>query len=174
MKKNILMQTNLLVCLVIVVGFLLTAALSYRANYSASLESIEQVSDLTSEGIYYQMSTTFTKPVNVSLTMANDSLLHEALAQEADRLDDPAYIETIREDLHTYQNKYRYDSVFLVSAASARYYNFNGLDRVLEPGDPENFWYFDDLLSSDAEYTMNVDNDQVAGADNAITASSIR
>ena len=40
MKKNILMQTNLLVCLVIVVGFLLTAALSYRANYSASLESI--------------------------------------------------------------------------------------------------------------------------------------
>ncbi|MTQ98251.1 diguanylate cyclase [Pseudoflavonifractor sp. BIOML-A6] len=169
MKKNILMQTNLLVCLVIVVGFLLTAALSYRANYSASLENIEQVSDLTSEGIYYQMSTTFTKPVNISLTMANDSLLHETLAQEADRLDDPAYIETIREYLHTYQNKYRYDSVFLVSAASARYYNFNGLDRVLEPGDPENFWYFDDLLSSDAEYTMNVDNDQVAGADNAIT-----
>lgn len=82
MKKNILMRTNLLVCLIIIVGFLLTAVLSYRANYSASLQNIEEVSSLTSEGIYYQMATTFTKPVNVSLTMANDSLLREYLSGE--------------------------------------------------------------------------------------------
>lgn len=169
MKKNILMHTNVLVCLVIVVGFLLTALLSYRANYSASLQNIEQVSALTSEGIYYQMSTTFSKPVNVSLTMANDSLLQGVLMEEEQRIDDPSYIETIKEYLNTYQNKYNYDSIFLVSAATARYYNFNGLDRVLEPGHPENSWYYDELLTTPAEYTMNVDNDEVAGAENAVT-----
>ena len=36
--------------------------------------------------------------------------------------------------------------VFLVSAATGRYYNFNGLDRVLVKGDPENAWYYDCLL----------------------------
>ena len=169
MKKNILLQTNLRVCLVIAAGFLLTATLSYRANYSASLQNIEQVSALTSEGIYYQMSTTFTKPVNISLTMANDSLLKSLLIEEPERLEDATYIDTIREYLHTYQIKYGYDSVFLVSAATGRYYNFNGLDRVLAPEDAENTWYYDDLLGSEAEYTMNVDNDEVSGAGNAIT-----
>ena len=127
------------------------------------------MSDLTSEGIYYQISTTFNKPVNISLTMANDSLLHDVLIQEKERMDDPEFIRTIREYLSTYQEKYGYDSVFLVSASTSRYYNFNGLDRVLTPDDPENFWYFDSLLGTDEDYTMNVDNDQVEGAGNAIT-----
>ncbi len=169
LKKNILVQTNVLVCVVVVIGFFLTALLSYRANLSTSLKSVEQVSDLTSEGIYYQMSTTFSKPVNISLTMANDSLLHDLLAQESKHLEDPAYVETLKAYLNNYQEKYSYDSVFLVSAASSRYYNFNGLDRVLEQDDPENVWYYEELLPSDADYTMNVDNDEVAGADNAIT-----
>ena len=168
MKKNILLRTNVLVCLIIVAGFLVTAVLSYRANYSTSLENIEQVSSLTSEGIYYQMTTTFTKPVNISLTMANDSLLKELLAREDPAEADPAYVEVVRGYLEAYRVKYGYDSVFLVSEATKRYYNFNGLDRVLLPEDPENVWYYD-LAASDAEYTVVVDNDEVAGADNNIT-----
>ena len=51
MKKNILIRTNLLVCLIIVIGFLITAFLSYQMNYTVSLDNIDQVSSLTSEGI---------------------------------------------------------------------------------------------------------------------------
>ena len=82
MKERILLKTNLLVCLVIIAGFLITAFLSYRANYSASIENIEQVSALTSEDIYYQINSILTKPVNISLTMANDSLLKDFLIGE--------------------------------------------------------------------------------------------
>ena len=53
--------------------------------------------------------------------------------------------------LENYQAKYCYDSVFLVSAATARYYNFNGLDRVLSPDDPEDVWYFDGLVNYNVE-----------------------
>ena len=168
-KKNILIQTNLLVCSIIVVGFLLTTILSYRANFSSSLENLQQVTDLTSEGIYHQISTAFNKPVNISLTMANDSLLHDVLILEKENPDNPGIIQKISEYLNTYQEKYGYDSVFLVSAATSRYYNYNGLDRVLRPDDPENSWYFDSLPDTDVDYTMNVDNDQVEGAGNAIT-----
>lgn len=168
MKKNILMRTNFLVCLIIVAGFLGTAVLSYRTNYSASLQSIEQVSDLTSEGIYYQMTSTFAKPVNVSLTMANDSLLRDFLSEEAGHLDDSDYTETLQGFLSGYRDKYGYDSVFLVSTATGRYYNFNGLDRVLTQGNPENDWYYN-LLESGLDYSMNVDNDEVEGAQNEVT-----
>lgn len=169
MKDRILLKTNVMVCLVIVIGFFLTAVLSYRSNFSAALENIEQVSDLTSEGIYYQMTNILSKPVNVSLTMANDSLLKTLLFEEPQQLDNAAYTDTIAQYLQAYQSKYGYDSVFLVSAATSRYYNFSGLDRVLERGDPENVWYYDGLLPSQAEFAMNVDNDEVAQADNAIT-----
>ncbi len=168
MKKNILMRTNILVCLVIIIGFTTTAVLSYQANYTASVQNIEQVSALTSEGIYYQLTSIFTKPVNISLTMANDSLLKGFLADEKTQLDNQVYIETIREYLDAYRAKYQYDSVFLVSAATNRYYNFNGLDRVLEQGNPENDWYFG-MLKSEEDSTMNVDNDAAASAQNEIT-----
>lgn len=168
MKKNLLMRTNLLVCLIILAGFSLTAILSYHANYSASLKNIEQVSDLTSEGIYYQIAGIFTKPINISLTMANDSLLREFLADEKSHPDDAAYIETLRVYLDTYRMKYGYDSVFLASAASARYYNFNGLDRILTKDSSENDWFYN-MLQSSEDFNMNVDNDEVEGAENNIT-----
>lgn len=168
MKKNILVRTNILICAVIIAGFILTAALSYRANYSASIESIEQVSTLTSEGIYYQINRTFTKPVNISLTMANDSLLKELLSAESGSLADKQYTEKIQNYLSTYQEKYDYESVFLVSRESGRYYTYKGLDRVLKEGDAENDWYFQ-MLDSKEDYSMNVDNDEVIGAENEIT-----
>lgn len=168
MKKNILLRTNLLVCLVIIIGFAMTAVLSYQANYSASVQNIEQISELTSEGIYYQLTSIFTKPVNISLTMANDSLLKDFLSEEKAQLNNPEYIETIQEYLNAYRDKYQYDSIFLVSTATGRYYNFNGLDRVLTRDNAENDWYFG-LLENNADYIMNVDNDEVTGAGNEIT-----
>lgn len=170
MKNHILFKTNVIICLAIVVGFVITAVLSYRANYDSSLESIEQVSSLTSEGIYYQLTSIFTRPVNVSLTMANDSLLKECLRGESagpERAEED-YERVIAEYLDAYRIKYSYDSVFLVSTATGKYYNFSGVDRVMNREDPENVWYYT-MLESELEYSLNVDNDEVEQAGNAVT-----
>lgn len=167
-KNNKLFRTNVLVSVILITGFTLTALLSYQANYQASLDSIEQVSSLTAEGIYYQLTTMFTKPVNVSLTMAHDSLLAEHLANERDHLNDAQYTETTKNYLEAYRDKYGFDAVFLVSTATNRYYNFNGVDRILNRDNPENVWYYS-LLESEQSYDLVVDNDEVEGADNEIT-----
>lgn len=168
MKDKRVMKTELLISVILVIGFALTALLGYRANYQSSVSSIEQVSTLTADGIYHEISTLFNKPVNVSLTMAHDSFLHNHLSLEEEHLQDDAYLETLQTYLQGYREKYGFDSVFLVSAATGRYYNFDGLDRVLQEGDPENVWYFE-LLASGEEAGINVDNDEVHSADNAIT-----
>ena len=161
MKKGILMRTNILVCLIIIGGFTITSVLSYQANYGASLQSIEQVSRLASDSIYYRLANEFSKPLNVSLTMANDTLLKSLLQEEQDQLENAGYVETIREYLAAYRDQHDYDSVFLVSTASGRYYNFEGLNRVLLPDDPENDWYYG-FLETDDGSAMNVDNDEAA------------
>lgn len=129
-------------------------------------KDVEDVTDLASEGIYYKIDSIFTKPVNVSLTMANDSLLKEFLAEEQSRMEDETFIKSMRDYLYAYREKYAYDSVFLVSAQTGRYYHFNGLDRVLEQGNPENTWYYD-FIADPHEYSLNIDNDEAS--DNEIT-----
>lgn len=168
MKGNKLLRTNILISVILIVGFSLTAVFSYQANYRASLDNVEQVSSLTTEGIYYQLTSMFTKSVNASLTMAHDSLLVEHLLEEEKYFRDEDYIQTTRNYLETYQEKYGFDSVFLASTATKNYYTFTGLDRILIENDPENTWFFN-LLKNDQEYSLNIDNGQVKGADNAIT-----
>ena len=167
-SNRALLKTNLFVCAIIILGFLATSIVSYRSNLGVFEGDTEKVTALTSEGIYRQIESIFMKPMGVSLTMANDSLLRTTLLQEQENLDSSEYIETLREYLNSYRIKYNYDSVFLVSSATHRYYNFEGLDRTLEPENPENDWYYDSL-SLYQDYWINVDNDEVAGANNKIT-----
>lgn len=167
-RKNVLLKTNILVCTVIVLGFIVTTLVGYRANQQFFYKDMENVTTLTSEGIYHEIDSIFTKPINISLTMANDSLLKEFLEEELEHSDDRGFIETMRIYLNSYREKYSYDSIFLASVQTGRYYNFNGLDRTLEPEDPENVWFYT-FLEQPAEYTINIDNDEVAGAGNDVT-----
>lgn len=168
LKNSKLVKTNILVSIILLIGFMLTGILSYQANYQASLDTIEQVSSLSAEGIYYQITSMFATPINTSITMAHDSLLAAHISLEEEHLGDEQYIETTKEYLASYQKKYGFDSVFLVAAGTGRYYNFNGFDRVLTEEEPENLWYYN-LLKSDQEYSLKVDNDEVNGADDDIT-----
>ncbi len=167
MTHSNVLKTNLLVSGIMLIGFILTAFFSHQANYRASLNAIEQISSLTADGIYYQLSSLLTRPVNIAQTMAQDSLLVEHLTREPARLENAAYVRTIQTYLAAYREMDHFDSVFLVSTATGRYYSANGVDRVLTRADPENGWYYKFLESREA-YSLNVDNDEVAGAENAI------
>ena len=104
-KNNILLRTNIFVCTIIILGFAVTSITSYRANIGVFEKDVEDVTDLASEGIYYKIDSIFTKPVNVSLTMANDSLLKEFLAEEQSRMEDETFIKSMRDYLYAYREK---------------------------------------------------------------------
>ncbi len=167
MNNRILLKTNLLICVVIVAGFLLTAVFTYRDYYLTSIKRIEDVSNLTSEDIYYQIKHTLSKPLNTSLTMANDHLLKTYLKEEKAGGGSSFSVDILWDYLRTYHEKYGYDTVFLISAETSRYFNFSGADRILDSSAPEDAWYYN-FLKSDAEYEMNVDNDQDTGEGNDV------
>lgn len=166
MKMNTLIRTNIVVCIIIVIGFVTTSVIGYQSNIGRFEKDIQDVSTLASDGIYHQIDSIFAQPVSVSLTMANDNLLKGFLTEEEEKLDDVSYINELRDYLNAYREKYQYDSVFLVSSSTNRYYHFNGLDRVLVKGDAENVWYYE-FLDKDEEYSLNVDNDEASS--NVIT-----
>lgn len=168
MKKNVLVRTNFLVCIVIVIGFVVTSVISYQSNQGIFRKDMESVSRLTSEDIYHQIDSIFTKPINISLTMANDSLLKDFLEGEEQHIGDQEFIDTMRDYLNTYRDKYGYDSVFLASVKTKNYYYYNGFDRILDEEDPENLWFYN-FLKQEKDYGIQIDNDQVEGAGNEVT-----
>lgn len=168
MKQNVLIRTNVFICVVIILGFSLTSLISYRSNNGIFMRDIEHITTLTSEGICHQIDSIFTKPIHISQTMANDSLLKTFLAQEEAQGGDEAFVQTMCDYLLAYKEKYDYDSVFLVSAQTDRYYHFeSGVDRILTKDNPENEWYYS-FLEDKKEYNLNIDNDEVQTASNEI------
>ncbi|MCQ4637265.1 sensor domain-containing diguanylate cyclase [Anaerovorax odorimutans] len=169
MRKNVLIRTNIFICTVIILGFLLTSVISYYSNNGMLKRDVEHISKLTSEGIYHQIDSIFAKPINISLTMANDNLLKTFLTEEETRKNDEAFLKTMKDYLLAYKEQYNYDSVFLVSTKTNRYYHFQtGVDRVLKKGDPENEWYYN-FLDDSKDHALNIDNDEARSADNGIT-----
>ncbi|HGM3505847.1 TPA: diguanylate cyclase [Clostridioides difficile] len=166
MEKNTLLHTNVIVCIIITLGFIATSVIGYQSNTNIFKNDIEHVSTLAAEGIYYQIDKLLSEPINVSLTMANDSLLKNFLDGEQEHINDEEFIYKLQDYLNVYKNKYSYDSVFLVSTKTNNYYHFNGLDRNLSANNSENQWYYS-FLKNDDEYSLNVDNDEASN--NSIT-----
>ncbi|OOB78845.1 MAG: hypothetical protein BEN18_05810 [Epulopiscium sp. Nuni2H_MBin001] len=167
MKEKLLFKTNILICLILFSGILLTSLINYMSNSAQKKYDLENIATLVSESIYYQVESYVTEPLHVSLTMANDSLLKNFLAEEQLYLNDEDYIKQLQEFLTIYKDKYDYDAVFLASVATSRYYSYNGVDRVMEESDSRDKWYFD-FLENGKEHELNIDNDKVQGADNAV------
>lgn len=164
--RSRVVKTNLLVGLILLVGFVLTAFFSHSANYRVSLANLEQVSALTADSIYFRLSSVLNRPVTIALTMAGDTFLADYLLRERAHLDEAEFTRAIQSYLAAYQEANHFDAVFLVSAASRRYYSAGGVDRVLAPDAPENGWYAA-LMASKRQYSLNVDTDRATGADNA-------
>lgn len=167
-RKDVLLQTNLLVCAVITLGFIITTWIGYQTNQKIFDKDMENVTILTSDGICHEIDMILTEPISVSLTMGNDQLLKAFLATEQSVADNDSFLNMMQDYLNAYREANQYDSVFLASADTGCYYNFDGFDRILEEGDPENVWFFN-FMKGTKKYAIVIDNDQVEGADNEVT-----
>lgn len=161
MYKNYAFRTNAVICIIIIIGFSITSIIGYRSNVDTLKKEAESVTRLASEGMMYQIDAIFAQSIHISLTMAHDSFLINFLSQEKGNLNNAEYTQKIKEYLSAYKNKYNYDSVFLVSPQTDRYYNFHGIARIIDHSNPENNWV-NTFLSSDKEYDLNIDKDKSA------------
>lgn len=92
MIKNIKYKINLLVSTIIIFGFIAIIFINYN-NYSKIIkDDIKNISKLTSTNIYSDINNELTKPIFVSLTMANDSFLKDWLLEETSMINDEKHL----------------------------------------------------------------------------------
>lgn len=158
MDRKFRIRTNILICVIILVGFAAVTITSYNAYSHIINDDIVNISKLTSTSIYSDIRNELTKPIFVSLTMANDSFLKTWMTKERSAHSAP-HQEDLRQYLLGIKNKYNYDSVFLVSDASMNYYHYNGINKVLSEDNAHDVWY-SSFLNKNVAYDLDVDTDE--------------
>lgn len=159
MIKNIRYKINLLVGAIIIIGFTSIIFINYD-NYSKIIkDDIKNISKLTSTNIYSDINNELTKPIFVSLTMANDAFLKDWLSEEPTLIDDEEHLHKLQNYLKGFEVKYGYNSVFLVSDQTKRYYYYDGLLKVIDKNNDHDQWYFN-FIDSNKANILDVDNDE--------------
>lgn len=144
----------------VLVSFVLATLISVFSLTRLANENTREIDTMLTYRIYDSISNSLNEPIVVSRTMACDNFLAEFLKSEKDLSEDEAvsmmqqYLSGVRESLE-------YDSVFLVSESSRRYYTYDGLNKIVDPeNDDHDIWY-SLFIGKDKPYDLDVDSDEV-------------
>jgi diguanylate cyclase (GGDEF)-like protein len=143
-----------LVALIIVIGISISSVIIYFAYNRVISDNSQSIAELSTMNIYSEINSELTKPIYVSLTMANDSFVKNWLSNESSASD-----QDIIEYLEGIQEKYDYSSVFLISSQTLHYYRHTGLHKTITPEDAHDVWYYQ-FVQKSVLYELDVDVDE--------------
>ena len=112
--------------------------------------------------IYDAISSELSEPVTVALTMANDSFLIKALQNEQD-LPEEEVVTAMQNYLAGIQKGLNYESVYVISESSRRYYNFDGLSKIVDHDNDEHDSWYGVFLTRKPVYDLDVGFDEQSG-----------
>lgn len=154
MKKN--SKVLILITSIILLGIIVSSLFVFNSYSKVIKDSTRNVAELSTMNIYSEINNELTKPIYVSITMANDSFLKTWLEDENNN--DPTEIEDYLDGI---KSKYNYNSVFLVSSNTLNYYHYDGINKVVSSTNDHDIWYYQ-FLESTGIYELDVDVDEVS------------
>lgn len=159
MERKRKIKINMLACIIILAGFISIIAISYSTYSGIIKDDIRNITKLTATNIYSDISNQLTKPIFVSLTMANDRFVEDWLKQERVNPGSSELQGKIKNYLNGLKQKYNYNSVFLVSENTKNYYHYNGINKVVSNKNKHDNWYYN-FIDSNQVYDLDVDTDE--------------
>lgn len=149
-----------LTIILIVVSFLMTTVISVRSLRTVINDNAEDMTTILSARIYDTINSELSEPIMVARTMSNDSFLKQQLRLE-DSVSEEEMLSRMEEYLYTIKNELGYNTSFVVSENSRKYYTYEGLNKIVLPElDEHDIWY-SIFLDGGKKYDFDVDTDEV-------------
>ena len=148
--------------IIVVVSFLLSTFVSLWSLSIMSQRNDRELNKMMAARIYDAISSELSEPVTVGLTMANDSFLIKALQNEP-YMSEEECETAMRDYLSGIRNGLNYESVYVISEASRRYYNFDGLSKIVDPEHDEHDYWYGVFLTRKPVYDLDVGFDEQSG-----------
>lgn len=122
-------------------SFIIAIFVSIYSLAMLARENTKEIDTMLTYRIYDSISSSLNEPIVVSKTMACDEFLEDFLKNE-DSMSEEDAINVMQDYLGSIKGKLDYDTAFLVSEKSRRYYTYEGLNKIVDPeNDDHDIWY---------------------------------
>jgi len=144
----------------VTVSFLLAIVVSIYSLTMLARENTKEIDMMLTYRIYDTISSSLNEPITVAKTMACDDFLADFLEHEDD-MDESEAVAVMQRYLSGLRDGLGYDSAFLVSERSRRYYTYEGLNKIVDPENDEHDVWYSLFIDKDKPYDLDVDSDEV-------------
>ncbi|MBQ6347058.1 MAG: GGDEF domain-containing protein [Clostridia bacterium] len=156
-RRNI---TRLAIAIVIL-SFVLSTFVSLWSLRLMAKRNMQELSKSLASLIYDSISSELSEPIIVSRSMANDTLLIDALENEASNgMDQTA--EILAGYLTAQKEAFGYEAAFLVSEASKCYYSYGGINKQMDLTRSDRDQWYPQFIATGKEYELDVDRDELS------------
>ncbi|MCR5625865.1 MAG: hypothetical protein K6F99_00965, partial [Lachnospiraceae bacterium] len=125
----------------VIVSFIFAIFVSIASMAMFARENTKEIDTMLTYRIYDSIASSLNEPIIVAETMACNGFMVDFLNNEGKRTEQEA-IDVMKDYLSSIKNGLEYDSAFLVSEKSHRYYTYEGLNKIIDPiHDGHDVWY---------------------------------
>lgn len=144
---------------IVLISFLMSTFVSIWSLNIMSQRNTRELSKMMAARIYDSISSELNEPVTLGLSMARNSFLISALQREQDVPIEES-VSVIQEYLSRIRDGFNYESVYVISDGTRRYYNFDGLSKIVDPENDEHDYWYGQFLKKRVDYDLDVGFDE--------------
>lgn len=144
----------------IVVSFLLAIGVSIFSVTMLARENTKELDTMLTYRIYDSIASNLNEPITVSKTMACDGFVRDFLRNEKN-MDMKEAEATMKRYLSGIKSGLDYNTAFLISDGTKRYYTYEGFNKVIDPGKNEHDVWYRLFLEQNVDYDLDVDSDEM-------------
>jgi len=141
-------------------GFIVAIFVSIYSLTMLARENTKELDTMLTYRIYDSISSSLNEPIIVARTMACDDFLEDFLKKE-DSMSEGEAISVMQKYLASIKSGLDYDTAFLVSEGSRRYYTYEGLNKIVDPVNDEHDIWYSLFVDKNLPYDLDVDSDEM-------------
>ena len=142
------------------ISFLLAIVVSIYSLTMLARENTKEIDTMLTYRIYDSISSSLNEPITVAQTMACDDFLADFLKNE-DGMERDEAVAVMQRYLNSLKGGLGYNSAFLVSERSRRYYTYEGFNKIVDPEHDEHDIWYSLFVEKGKPYDLDVDSDEV-------------
>lgn len=144
----------------IIICFLTSTIVAVKTITKLIDDTNEKMAFVIASKVYNDINAQLTKPITVGTTIANTKSLTDLLENE-DSYSDEQFEKEITDTLSRYIEYTGYNTAFIISDKSKRYYTQNGLNKVIDTENDEHDIWYKLFLEENSDYDFDIDVDEV-------------
>ncbi|MGN0606007.1 MAG: diguanylate cyclase [Oscillospiraceae bacterium] len=146
--------------IMIIICFLTSTIVAVKTITKLIDDTNEKMAFVIASKVYNDINAQLTKPITVGTTIANTKSLTDLLENE-DSYSDEQFEKEITDTLSRYIEYTGYNTAFIISDKSKRYYTQNGLNKVIDTENDEHDIWYKLFLEENSDYDFDIDVDEV-------------